>query len=115
MSDNMDMPLDADPQEVAASTTNDPRAAYGKKREPMLSNETLTIIGLKAAETKYGLHEQCMAIVAAISGVYEQRIASGELIVKSELVAFLNTEDAITSSGNQLRQDILDRFNKKTS
>lgn len=51
------------------------------ERKPILSNKTLTIIGLKAAETKYGLHEQCMAIVAAISGVYEAKITSGELMI----------------------------------
>lgn len=51
------------------------------KRAPLLSVETLTIIGLKAAETKYGLHEQCMAIAAAISGAYEAKITKGELMV----------------------------------
>ncbi len=43
---------------------------------------------------------------------YEALIKSGELIVRSELEAFLNTEDAMTSSGNSLRQQLLEKFGK---
>ena len=97
-----------------ASTTNDPQAAYGKKREPMLSDDLMSNWKTEPS-TDLGFKSYFPARADEVRSFYEHLIASGELIVKSELVAFLNTEDAITSSGNQLRQDILDHINKKGS
>jgi hypothetical protein len=54
-------------------------------REPMLSAETLYTIGLKASEMKYGQLEQCMAIVQAISGAYENLITTNKLRVVEEV------------------------------
>lgn len=72
----------ADPQEVAASTTNDSQAAYGKKREPMFGEEQIDAL--------WDFDDPPGTVAKKVSAHYESLIASGELIVKSELVEWLS-------------------------
>ncbi len=84
-----------------ASTTNDPQAAYGKKREPMLSNDG--IHDLMPPNDNIGASVNRSVGGLIVRDHYEALIASGELIVKSELVEWLKAERA---EDRQMRDDL---------
>lgn len=64
--------------------TNDPQAAYGKKREPMFGEEQIDAL--------WDFDDPPGTVAKKVSAHYESLIASGELIVKSELILWLEQQ-----------------------
>lgn len=117
MSDNTDMPLDADPKEATATVTSEPQAP----RKPAISEEELEKMFWEvfpgAAKGIY----RTDAVIHFAQAILDRLITSGELIVRDELVVWLKKQrdDHSAAHGNSYTEEclaydaVIDHISKK--